>query len=95
MFLLEGAPVPDHATIARFRSLHFAQCSERILAEMTNILYEIGEKAHNFDILKQNISEKVHENMSFVKVRLFYKIPQYFNKNEYRFTQKRLRINCF
>ena len=43
MFLLEGAPVPDHATIARFRSLHFAQCSERLLAEITNILYEIGE----------------------------------------------------
>ncbi|MDY2628308.1 MAG: IS1182 family transposase [Lachnospiraceae bacterium] len=43
MFLLEGAPVPDHATIARFRSLHFAQCSEKLLAEITNILYEIGE----------------------------------------------------
>jgi transposase len=24
MFLLEGAPVPDHATFARFRSIHFA-----------------------------------------------------------------------
>ncbi|WP_367272459.1 transposase [Clostridium sp.] len=32
MFLLEGASAPDHATFARFRSLHFAQCSERILA---------------------------------------------------------------
>ena len=33
--------------------------------------------------------------MSSVKVRLFYEIPQYFNKNEYRFTQKKLCINCF
>lgn len=27
MFLLEDSPAPDHATIARFRTLHFAQCS--------------------------------------------------------------------
>lgn len=33
MFLLEGAPAPDHATFARFRSIHFAPCSKRILAE--------------------------------------------------------------
>ena len=43
MFLLEGSPAPDHATFARFRSLHFAQCAEEILAEMTNFLYDIGE----------------------------------------------------
>lgn len=43
MYLLEGASVPDHATFARFRSIHFAPCSERILAEVTNYLYEIGE----------------------------------------------------
>ena len=24
MFLLKGKPVPDHTTIARYRSLHFA-----------------------------------------------------------------------
>ena len=33
MFLLEGALAPDHATFARFRSIHFAPCSKRILAE--------------------------------------------------------------
>lgn len=43
MFLLEGAPVPDHATFARFRSIHFAPCSKRILAEMSNTLYDLGE----------------------------------------------------
>ena len=43
MFLLEGASAPDHSTFARFRSLHFAPCAEKILAEMTNFLYDIGE----------------------------------------------------
>ena len=43
MFLLEGASAPDHATIARFRSLRFAPFSEKILAETSNYLYEVGE----------------------------------------------------
>ena len=29
MYLLEGKPVPDHATFARFRSIHFAPCAKR------------------------------------------------------------------
>ena len=43
MFLLEGQPAPDHATFARFRSIHFAPCSKRILAEMSNTLFDLGE----------------------------------------------------
>ena len=43
MYLLEGKPVPDHATFARFRSIHFAPCAKRILAEMANLFYELGE----------------------------------------------------
>ncbi|NRY60356.1 IS1182 family transposase [Clostridium beijerinckii] len=43
MFLLEDATAPDHATFARFRSLHFAPYAEKILAEMSNFLYDIGE----------------------------------------------------
>ena len=43
MYLLEGKPVLDHATFARFRSIHFAPCAKRILAEMSNLLYELGE----------------------------------------------------
>lgn len=43
MYLLEGAPVPDHATIARFRSLHFAPYAENILAQMTRLLADYGE----------------------------------------------------
>ena len=43
MYLLEGAPAPDHATIARFMSLHFSACSRSYLAEVTSLLYELGE----------------------------------------------------
>ena len=43
MFLLEGHSAPDHATLARFRSIHFAPCSKRILAEVLNILFDLGE----------------------------------------------------
>lgn len=43
MYLLEGMKAPDHATFARFRSIHFAPCSKRIFAEMSNLLYDLGE----------------------------------------------------
>ncbi len=43
MFLLEGAAAPDHATIARFRSLHFAPCAKRIMSQITGFLKETGE----------------------------------------------------
>ena len=43
MYLLEGRPVPDHATIARFVSLHLANCSRDILAETTSVLLDLGE----------------------------------------------------
>lgn len=34
MFILEGQKAPYYATFARFRSIHFAPCSNRILAEV-------------------------------------------------------------
>lgn len=37
MYLLEGMPVPDHAAIARFIFLLFAECSKRTLAEVTGL----------------------------------------------------------
>ena len=43
MYLLEGKPVPGHATFARFKSIHFSPCVKRILAEMPNLLYGLGE----------------------------------------------------
>ena len=43
MYLLEGKPAPDHSTIARFLSAHFSQCSKKTLAEVTEVLLDIGE----------------------------------------------------
>src|SRR5574344_43168 len=43
MYLLEDSKAPDYATIARFRTLHFAPISKKLLAEVSNFLYEIGE----------------------------------------------------
>lgn len=43
MYLLEDSPAPDHAAIARFRTLHFAPNSKRIMAEVSDFLYELGE----------------------------------------------------
>ena len=43
MFLLEGSPAPDHATIARFKYLHFSEVSEKYLAAMSEWLYLHGE----------------------------------------------------
>ena len=43
MFLLEGMPAPDHATIARFKSLHCSSCSMELLGQMSGWLYMNGE----------------------------------------------------
>ena len=43
MYLLEGAPAPDHATIARFRTEHFAKCSQEMLSHMTHMLYDLDQ----------------------------------------------------
>ena len=43
MFLLDGSPVPDHATFARFISDHFSKCSEKTMSKMTLLLKELGE----------------------------------------------------
>ena len=43
MYLLEGMPTPDHATIARFISLHFSACAKVLLAQMSDLLYLLGE----------------------------------------------------
>ena len=43
MFLLEGKPAPDHATIARFRTKHFAKCSQQLLSNMAELLHDLGQ----------------------------------------------------
>ena len=43
MYLLEGRSAPDHATIARFRSIHFTEVAEKYLSMSVNYLMELGE----------------------------------------------------
>lgn len=43
MYLLQGHCPPDHTTIARFRTLHFAECAERLMTETSSILMEMKE----------------------------------------------------
>lgn len=44
MYLLEGSPVPDHSTFVRFRSIHFAPCSEIIMTEEYIVWLTIGDQ---------------------------------------------------
>lgn len=41
-YLLEGKPAPDHATIARFKSLHLSVCCKELLADMDSLLARNG-----------------------------------------------------
>ena len=43
MYLLEGAHAPDHASIARFRSCHFAPVAKTIMSRLTLFLADCGE----------------------------------------------------
>lgn len=66
MYLLEGAKAPDHATFARFRTLHFAPCADRIMAAMTNFLYEIGEISGEFIFIDGTKIEACANKYTFV-----------------------------
>lgn len=65
MFLLEGAPAPDHATFARFRSIHFSPCARRILAEMSNVLFDLGEISG--DTVKMKHVKKLRKKLYALK----------------------------
>ncbi|WP_122641496.1 IS1182 family transposase [Luxibacter massiliensis] len=66
MYLLEGKPVPDHATFARFISLHFAQCSKNILADVTEFLYSLGEISGKSIFIDGTKIESVANKYTFV-----------------------------
>lgn len=66
MYLLEGKPVPDHATIARFISLHFSKCSKKTLAEVSTILYQLGEISGNCIFIDGTKIESVANKYTFV-----------------------------
>jgi len=43
MYLLEGEPVPDHNTIARFRSKYLKGVAEELFGQLVDLLAEAGE----------------------------------------------------
>ena len=66
MYLLEGKPAPDHATFARFISLHFAQCSKKTLAEVSKLLYSLGEISGKSIFIDGTKIESVANKYTFV-----------------------------
>lgn len=81
MFLLEGIPAPDHATFARFRSIHFAPCSKRILAEMSNTLYDLGEISGEIIFIDGTKIEASANKYTFVWKKAVTKNRRSFYKN--------------
>lgn len=43
MFLLENILAFDHATTAKFRTLHFALCAKKTMEEVGNHFYKLGK----------------------------------------------------
>ena len=66
MYLLEGKTAPDHATFARFISLHFAQCSKKTLAEVSKLLYSLGEISGKSIFIDGTKIESVANKYTFV-----------------------------
>ena len=66
MYLLEGKPAPDHATFARFISLHFAQCSKKTLAVVSKLLYSLGEISGKSIFIDGTKIESVANKYTFV-----------------------------
>ena len=90
MYLLEDSPAPDHATIARFRSLHFAPFAKHILAQLTQLLADIGEISFKNIFIDGTKLEAVANKYTFVwkkavtknMKKLMDKIPTLFLKAE-------------
>lgn len=85
MYLLEGKPAPDHATIARFISLHLSLCSKDILAEVSNTLFELGEISGHHIFIDGTKIESAANKYTFVwkkavmknQTKLFVKIAEF------------------
>lgn len=66
MYLLGGASAPDHSTIARFKSIHFAQVSEDIMAQFTNYLGDNNEISKDTLFIDGTKIESVANRYTFV-----------------------------
>jgi len=86
MYLLEGKPAPDHATIARFRSRHLATCIKSIFAQMDTQLEKMGVLSLRQLFIDGTKIESCANKYTFVwkksvtkqMAKVFEKIPKYF-----------------
>ena len=70
MYLLEGMPAPDHATIARFISLHVSVCAKALFVQMSDLLYHLGEISGKTIFIDGTKIESAANKYTFVWKRL-------------------------
>lgn len=93
MYLLEGKPAPDHATIARFRSLHVAPLAKELFAQFDGILADCGELSLENLFIDGTKIEAAANKYTFVwkkattrnQQKLMEKIPTFFAQTEENF----------
>lgn len=93
LYLLEGKPAPDHATIARFRSCHFAGVSRETMSRLTQLLYECGEISYDNLFIDGTKIESASNKYTFVwrkgvdknLKKLIEKLPTFVQKAEENF----------
>ena len=90
MYLLEGMPAPDHATIACFISLQFSACAKVLLAQMSDLLYLLGEISGKTIFIDGTKMESAANKYTFVwkraitknQARLYTKLTSFVAKCE-------------
>ena len=88
MYLLEGKPVPDHTTIARFRSKHLASCIKELFAQMDFMLEDMGAISLQDIFIDGTKIESVANKYKFVwkksvqknQAKLMEKMPDFVEK---------------
>lgn len=93
MYLLEGAPAPDHSCIARFRSCHFAPVSKIIMSRLTLLLADCGEISFENLFIDGTKIESAANKYTFVWKKsvdksfkkMIAKIPMFVQKTEENF----------
>ena len=94
MYLLEDKPVPDHTTIARFRSKHLASCIKELFAQMDFILEEAGAISLQDIFIDGTKIESVANKYKFVwkksvqknQAKLMEKLPDFVDKAREEFS---------
>ena len=94
MYLLEDKPVPDHTTIARFRSKHLASCIKELFAQMDFMLEEGGAISLQDIFIDGTEIESVANKYKFVwkksvqknQAKLMEKLPDFVDKAREEFS---------